>query len=132
MVRKYYQSDLVVSEYFDAHYGPDKFGVENFSAALIKHCLNHDNSASRFSALDIGCAVGRSSFELAAHFDEVVGIDCSTRFIDIARRIQERGVVAIVYSKKESCYPTIRLLFLPWASINLPTGSLLKKVMPTS
>ena len=28
-------------------------------------------------ALDIGCAVGRSSFELAKRFDQVVGIDFS-------------------------------------------------------
>jgi 2-polyprenyl-3-methyl-5-hydroxy-6-metoxy-1,4-benzoquinol methylase len=32
-------------------------------------------------ALDIGCAVGRSSFELARNFKEVVGIDFSHRFV---------------------------------------------------
>jgi len=87
-----YQSDLAVAEYCDAHYGPDKFRVGNFSATLIKHCLARMEDASRRRALDLGCAVGRSSFELAVYFDKVVAIDYSSRFIDIARRIQRRGV----------------------------------------
>jgi len=33
-------------------------------------------------ALDLGCAVGRSSFELAREYQEVVGIDISQTFID--------------------------------------------------
>ena len=37
-------------------------------------------------ALDVGCAVGRSTFELARAFDEVVGVDFSSAFI---RRCQE-------------------------------------------
>ena len=37
-------------------------------------------------ALDVGCAVGRSAFELARHFEEVVGVDYSAAFI---RRCQE-------------------------------------------
>ena len=32
--------------------------------------------------MDLGCAVGRAVFELARHFDEVVGVDFSARFID--------------------------------------------------
>jgi len=31
-------------------------------------------------ALDVGCAVGRATFELARSFDETVGIDLSARF----------------------------------------------------
>ncbi|CAE7843950.1 mug158 [Symbiodinium sp. KB8] len=40
-------------------------------------------------ALDIGCAVGGSSFELAASgFNEVLGIDFSSAFIDAANRMK--------------------------------------------
>lgn len=35
-------------------------------------------------ALDVGCAVGGSSFELTRHFDQVVGIDFSEMFITAA------------------------------------------------
>lgn len=33
-------------------------------------------------ALDLGCAVGRSTFEMAREFKEVIGIDISQTFID--------------------------------------------------
>ena len=35
-------------------------------------------------ALDIGCAVGRTTIELATLFDEVIGIDLSNAFIAAA------------------------------------------------
>ena len=38
----------------------------------------------RGRALDMGCATGRAIFEIARHFDSVVGMDYSARFIDVA------------------------------------------------
>ena len=46
----------------------------------------------RQKALDLGCAVGRASFELAKEFDLVTGIDFSARFIRIALQLKEKGV----------------------------------------
>ncbi|PLX78072.1 MAG: putative 4-mercaptohistidine N1-methyltransferase [Desulfuromonas sp.] len=88
-----YQSDVAVSQYCDAHYGPDKFGVANFSATLARLCISELNHLSQCRALDLGCAVGRSAFELATCFDQVDAVDFSSRFIDIARRIQKSGWV---------------------------------------
>jgi putative 4-mercaptohistidine N1-methyltranferase len=45
------------------------------------------------SALDLGCSVGRTTFELATHYNQVTGIDFSTRFIDIARHIKKYGKI---------------------------------------
>lgn len=42
-------------------------------------------------ALDIGCAVGASSFELARRFDEVVGIDYSQSFVNACNALKEKG-----------------------------------------
>jgi SAM-dependent methyltransferase len=42
-------------------------------------------------ALDVGCAVGGASFELARHFREVVGIDFSRAFIQTAKLMKEHG-----------------------------------------
>lgn len=42
-------------------------------------------------ALDIGCAVGRSSFELAREFQEVIGIDYSQSFVDACEHIRDLG-----------------------------------------
>jgi len=41
----------------------------------------------------VGCGVGRSSFELADEFDEVIGLDSSTRFILVASQLQEGETV---------------------------------------
>ena len=41
--------------------------------------------------MDIGCAVGASSFELARIFDEVVGIDYSQSFINACNVLKENG-----------------------------------------
>ena len=38
--------------------------------------------------LDVGCAVGGSSFEFTKHFDEVIGIDFSQHFIDAANNLK--------------------------------------------
>jgi 2-polyprenyl-3-methyl-5-hydroxy-6-metoxy-1,4-benzoquinol methylase len=38
--------------------------------------------------LDIGCAVGRSTIELAKVFESVVALDYSEKFINVAKKIQ--------------------------------------------
>ncbi len=86
-----YESDLALAQYCDAHFGPDKFGVTNFPLQLAQICTAALNGKILSHALDLGCAVGRASFELALHFDQVTGIDSSTRFIATAQRLKERG-----------------------------------------
>ena len=44
-------------------------------------------------ALDLGCATGRLSFELAKYFDKVDGIDFSARFIQVGTTLQQNGMV---------------------------------------
>ncbi len=88
-----YQSDAAVAQYCDAHYGPDKFGVPNFPARLARLCIEATAGGGQRRALELGCAVGRASFELADCFERVDGVDVSPRFIDIARALQERGKI---------------------------------------
>ncbi len=88
-----YETDDAVAQYCDAHYGPDKFSVENFPAQLVRICLAEMAMRPKHRALDLGCAVGRASFELAKHFDFVSAIDFSARFIRIAHQMQEKGVI---------------------------------------
>ena len=42
-------------------------------------------------AFDIGCAVGRSTFELARGFDEVIGLDYSKAFIAKCQELKMTG-----------------------------------------
>jgi len=44
-------------------------------------------------ALDLGCAVGRSSFELARFVPKVVAIDFSRSFIRAANQLQKKGMI---------------------------------------
>lgn len=88
-----YETDSSVAQYCDAHFGPDKFGVQNFPARLARICLEAMASRPKQRALDLGCAVGRASFELARQFDFVSGIDFSARFIRIAYQLQEKGII---------------------------------------
>jgi len=49
-------------------------------------------------ALDIGCAVGRTSFELTRWFDFVLGFDYSARFIQVASELQRRDSMPYKYT----------------------------------
>ena len=88
-----YESDALTAQYCDAHYGPEHFGVANFQAACAKTCLELIQGRTITGhALDLGCALGRSSFELAhGGFERVTGLDFSTRFFRLAARMQEDG-----------------------------------------
>ena len=87
-----YESDQAVSQYCEAHYGNDYFGVENFPVHCARRCVAHMQDRPKRRALDLGGAVGRSTFELARTFEFVNGLDFSARFIRIAFQMQEKGV----------------------------------------
>jgi 5-histidylcysteine sulfoxide synthase/putative 4-mercaptohistidine N1-methyltranferase len=89
----HYESDRLLSEYAEFHYGDSYFGVPNFSRALAELAIRAMGERPKRRALDLGCAAGRASFELARAFDAVVGIDFSARFIGLGVELAERGVL---------------------------------------
>ena len=98
-----YENDRVVNEYLLFHYGaageilPFPFGPRDaldFAVRCVTECAHPDTLPANPRALDLGCAVGRSSFELSRHCDDVVGIDYSHRFIEAAKTLQrDREIV---------------------------------------
>ncbi len=76
-----YETDKLLSEYAEFHYGASYFGVPNFPKALAELAIRAMGDRPHRRALDLGCASGRASFELARHFDHVDGVDFSARFI---------------------------------------------------
>jgi 2-polyprenyl-3-methyl-5-hydroxy-6-metoxy-1,4-benzoquinol methylase len=58
------------------------------------------SSKAQRRALDIGCAVGGSSFELSRYFDEVIGIDFSQHLIDAANVMQRTGEMSFQMMKQ--------------------------------
>jgi 5-histidylcysteine sulfoxide synthase/putative 4-mercaptohistidine N1-methyltranferase len=88
-----YETDKAVSQYCEAHFGRTYFGANNFPAACAAACLEMMADRPKRRALDLGCSVGRASFELAREFRFVNGLDFSARFIRIAYQMQEKGLI---------------------------------------
>jgi putative 4-mercaptohistidine N1-methyltranferase len=96
-----YESERLLAEYLLFHYGsadeilpPDRDWPSG-----MREALNFpQRTAARFSAghvasgLDLGCAVGRSTFEMARRCEHVTGIDFSRAFIRAAEALR-RGEV---------------------------------------
>ena len=91
-----YTTDTVISQYCHFGWGENRFGVANYPQTCAKTALKYMADRPKHKALDIGCAIGRSSFELAREFDEVIGLDFSTRFIQEAQRLKESGTLRYV------------------------------------
>ena len=84
-----YETDELLNQYLAFHYGIDYFDVPNYPVRCAQLCLEFMGNRPRRKALDLGCAVGRSTFELALGFDAAVGVDLSARFIHAAQQLQQ-------------------------------------------
>jgi 5-histidylcysteine sulfoxide synthase/putative 4-mercaptohistidine N1-methyltranferase len=86
-----YETDALVSQYNEFHYGREYFGVRNFMVAAAEICAEIAGDRKIGRALDLGCATGRATFELARFCDHVTGIDFSARFIRAGLDMKEKG-----------------------------------------
>ena len=98
-----YETPRLTDEYLLFHYGQDHeilpwengpvsalhFPVRSVSELLPSALTTQAQPAPR--ALDIGCATGRSAFELSKTCGEVIAIDYSHAFINAARTLQSGG-----------------------------------------
>lgn len=87
-----YEKDDTVAQYIEFHYGDSYFGVPNFPVACIDAIKQQLVSLSGERALDIGCASGRASFELARYFEHVDALDFSARLIQAPSMLQSNGI----------------------------------------
>lgn len=69
----------------EAFYASGRYTVD----LLVRFVEDRGLTLRRGRALDFGCGAGRLAFALAAHFEQVVGVDISAPMIDRAR---EHGV----------------------------------------
>ena len=95
-----YESAKLLAEYLLFHYGgPDEvlpypFGPQaalDFAVRVVTETVDFAALPERARALDLGCAVGRSSFELARGCQEVLGIDFSENFVRAASALAAGG-----------------------------------------
>ncbi len=89
----HYETDKLLSEYAEFHYGEEYFSVPNFSKALVDLGMAAMIDKPRRKALDLGCASGRATFELARYFEAVTGVDFSARFIGQGVQLVNEGVL---------------------------------------
>jgi len=92
-----YESDRLLAEYLLFHYGTAEeiLPAGGAGPAGMAEALDFPvRTAARFSAgtvdrgLDLGCAVGRSTFEMARSCREVTGVDFSHAFIAAAQALK--------------------------------------------
>jgi putative 4-mercaptohistidine N1-methyltranferase len=98
-----YETPRLLGEYLLFHYAsaeeilPWDFGPRdalNFPVRSVTRLLDPALLASLdhpARALDLGCAVGRSSYELAVFCPDVLGMDYSQSFVDAAETIRQHG-----------------------------------------
>src|SRR3569833_1528707 len=97
-----YESQEGLGQYLLLHYGSREETSGN--SLLPENCFDFPRRCADLlreaaqqagvrtgRALDLGCAVGRASFELARDFRQVRGIDLSANFIDAANALREHG-----------------------------------------
>jgi putative 4-mercaptohistidine N1-methyltranferase len=74
---------------------------DTFSAQCAKLCQENSpvvNGDHPIEALELGCGVGRSAFELARFCHRVVAQDFSSRFIQICNILKEKGQLPYNYT----------------------------------
>lgn len=82
-----YETQELVDMYLNFHFGANNFGVENYPYVCSQVCVEKAKKLNiKGRALDLGCAVGRTSIDLAEYFDEVIGLDYSEAFIKAAQQ----------------------------------------------
>ncbi|MGK0188841.1 MAG: putative 4-mercaptohistidine N1-methyltransferase [Verrucomicrobiales bacterium] len=108
-----YESQKLRDEYLLFHYATDDeilpyqegpsdalgFAVRTVTETLPQTPVNR--------ALDLGCAVGRSAFELSTFCEGVVAIDFSQAFIDTAQQLQSQH--SLDYLRLEEATTTTQL-----------------------
>ena len=102
-----YESTRTLGEYLLFHFGSREeqfpwaegpLDALDFPRRTVEELV--DSTSSIENALDVGCAVGRSSFVLAELADSVLGVDYSSSFIDVAKAISESGELNYEYHEE--------------------------------
>ena len=102
-----YETQRLVDEYLLFHFGSDEeilpweFGPREALDFPLR-TVGHFSDGTVDWALDLGCAVGRSAFEMSRAAANVIGIDFSAAFIEAAKRMA-RGET-VTYQRLEEAH----------------------------
>ncbi len=127
-----YETTRLLDEYLLFHYGsPDEVlpwpegprGALGFAERTVSELADFTRQPA--TGLDLGCAVGRSSFELAQRGLDVLGIDFSQRFVDAATTLASGE--ALAYRRLDEGTAATELVarapaFIPPGRVRFETG----------
>lgn len=120
-----YESDKLLAEYLLFHFGTagEILPADRSWPAGMREALDFPvRTVARFSpgpvarGLDLGCAVGRSTFEMARTCDHVTGIDFSHAFIHAAQALAHGE--SLEYERLEEAALRTRLTARPPAGVS--------------
>lgn len=135
-----YESEKILAEYLLFHFAGEEeilTSSRSWPAGMRDALEFTSRTVAHFSpgpvdrGLDLGCAVGRSTFEMARNCASVIGIDFSHAFINAAERLRrgepisyDRREEASVATRLEAQAPAgidpTRLVFQQGDAMNLP------------
>jgi putative 4-mercaptohistidine N1-methyltranferase len=120
-----YESERLLAEYLLFHYGSAEEILPAAAPSGMKDALDfavrttrHFSPGEVARSLDLGCAVGRSSYELSRHSRDTLGIDFSNRFVQAAAALA--GGPLAYRRRDEAHHQTELLARLP---AGLPAGA---------
>jgi putative 4-mercaptohistidine N1-methyltranferase len=136
-----YETEKLLSEYLLFHYGtarellsPARMWPEGMHEALdfAVRTPTHFSDGQVSRALDLGCAVGRSTFEMSRDADEVIGLDFSQVFIQAAEELcngnsigynrrDEGVIVTSLQAKVPFLINPSKIRFIQGDAMDLPT-----------
>ena len=137
-----YESSRLLDEYLLFHYAtadevlpPDVAWPAAMRDALgfTRRTVSHFSKRLAVSALDLGCAVGGSTFEMSRCYEKVIGIDFSHSFINAAetlrlgenisyQRLEEAQLTTKLVAQRPQDIDASRIRFHHGDAMNLPTS----------
>jgi len=102
MSSDFYETSPALAQYLILHYAPAEWQLPNsacspesadFPVRCVQEGFRWEELPPHPTALELGCAVGRSCFELSRRCRRVVGLDLSQTFLQSARLLQKTGSI---------------------------------------
>jgi len=97
-----YETNPKVCQQLESHYGQNYLTITNYSQKIVSVVMEYVEQCkiTTDKLLDLGCSVGRCSFEFAKHFNHVDGVDFSASIIQHGVKLQNNKRVKYVIEQE--------------------------------